>query len=69
MRPIICDICGKMMKKETAFDVDGHTTDDGYVNVEIHESRDYGDEYDICIKCYGKILKYIDNLKHQNEPK
>lgn len=69
MRPIICDVCGKMMKRNTAYDEDGHTTDDGYVNVEIRESRDYGDEYDICINCYGKILKYADNLKHQNEPK
>lgn len=69
MRPIICDICGKIMTRNTAYDEDGHTTDDGYVNVDIRESRDYGDEYDICINCYSKILKYADNLKHQNEPK
>ena len=69
MRPIICDVCGKMMTRNTAFDEDGHTTNDGYVNVEIRESRDYGDEFDICVTRYGKIIKYVDNLKHQNEPK
>lgn len=69
MRPIICDVCGKTMRREIAFDEDGHTTNDGYVNIEIRETRDYGGEFDICINCYGKILGYINNLKHQNEPK
>lgn len=69
MRPIICDICGKMMKRETAFDENGHTTDDGYVNIAFRETRDHSGEYDICIDCYGKILNYVNNLKHQNEPK
>ena len=40
MRPIICDVCGKMMRRETAFDEDGHTTDDGYVNVVKMETAD-----------------------------
>ena len=69
MRPIICDICGKTMKRETAFDENGHTTDDGYVNIEFRETRDYGGEYDICINCYGKILEFVKVLKHQYEPK
>lgn len=59
-RLIQCDLCGKIVDFSKAFDEDGHTTEDGYVNVEIRDSRDYGNEYYLCVTCYKRIFNFAD---------
>lgn len=59
MRKIECDVCGKIVSVRDAYDEDGHTTKDGFVHLIETESRDYGNEYDICIDCYKKIKTFV----------
>lgn len=59
MRKIECDVCGKIISIKDAYDEDGHTTKDGYVHLTETESRDYRNEYDICIACYKEIKAFV----------
>ena len=65
MREVKCDICGKMISMAEAYDEFGHTTKNGFVNIEFRDSREYRGEYDLCVDCIDKILIFAKSLKQQ----
>lgn len=63
MKKLVCDVCGKEIDERNCYDEDGYSK---YVNVEIRNSRKYGDEYDICNECYESILNYAKNMRKED---
>lgn len=78
MRYVKCDICSKLLPIRENYDEDGypkipHITAqiEDRIPQELHEDLlgfdEYG-EWDICLDCFKKILKYAKELKEvENE--
>lgn len=67
MRQVKCDVCGKVINLSDAYDENGHTTQEGYVNIEIRESRDYAEECDLCVTCIDRVIDFVNELKKEAE--
>ena len=67
MRPVICDVCGKTIRKSADLVT---SAEEPFVAIDIISSvTNESEKLDVCIDCYGKLLNYAKNLQHQDEPK